>query len=131
MIIDHGDAEKMGQHGAGRGKKVLTVKAVLRAYRACAGITTQAAQALAVDKCNLLSFVRRNNLKGKINEIRLDIIELAEENVFEALVEGDVKTSLYVLRCIGGDKWIPADKKALMRAIEANAIGLPPPSQVY
>lgn len=133
MIIDHGKkGEKLANAGRPNGKKpFMTQKRVMDAYTKAAGVTSEAAKILEIDKCNLLAFVRKNQLRPKIIEIRVGMIDLAEDNVYDALALGDVKTSIYVLRCIGGDKWVPQERTSIMEKLAAHAIGLPPPTGDY
>jgi hypothetical protein len=130
VIIDHGKkGEKLAKVGKPKGKKpFMTQKLVMDAYTKAAGVTSEAARLLGIDKCNLLAFVRKNEMRSKIIEVRVGMVDLAEDNVYDALALGDVKTSIYVLRCIGGDKWIPQERTSIMEKLAAQAIGLPPPT---
>lgn len=108
----------------GGGVKSISTAQILKAFTLGAGSTRKAADILEIERHNLLQMVKHRELREQVNKIRLDMLEVAEDNAYEMLLNGDEKMTTFVLRCFGGDKWIPNDKKIMAEAIEqAQAIG--------
>lgn len=108
----------------GGGIKTISTAQILKAYTIGVGSTRKAADILEIERHNLLNMVKNRELREKVNQIRLDMLDVAEDNAYEMLLNGDEKMTNFVLRCFGGDKWLPNDKKVLIEAMEqAHAVG--------
>ena len=81
---------------------VLTEEVIATALRKCAGIQSHTGKALGVSQSAISQRVANSEyLQGVYQEIREEILDLAESKLLEKLNSGHMTAIIFLLKCLG------------------------------
>jgi len=82
----------------------LTKRKVEEAIRASRGVMSAAARALGVNRVSLYRAVRRYGLEEVVREAREELLDLVEDRLIQAALEGKPWAVMFVLKTLGRER---------------------------
>ncbi|MCS7068499.1 MAG: helix-turn-helix domain-containing protein [Meiothermus sp.] len=103
----------------------LSRKAVEQALRASRGVLAEAARSLGITRQSLYRIVERHGLWGLIEELRDEIVDLAEARLFEAVERGEPWAVSLVLKTLARQRYSERFELAQTNKLEVELVEVP------